>query len=631
MENVFASPLSSPRAFMGTRDGAYMSLNTPASAPDMHDSDSRSLMSTHGHHHHHHHHVKRFDQKTTRKHLLKIGSSMLAGTIFFSAAMCVCLKSWEGFRGPIVLSKQEVRVFNALMIGLSLCLGLNLLASLQNYASVLRWSLLSRRYISLEAFDLVLGLERLSNVAKLMFISLPLVRRRKHLRKLRWFKDARQDNTKWTWLVCLLWLLINIGSQVLVALTSLFYPMETSQLPLMSYGDVSVADLTQWHAEVKKNRNTTALEAAWMYGMEAMAFPEFTTTEIQTDLSGLAGTPLYKGDGYYEYQFFNRNPLHPYKDYSGSKRKVKAVTTCDQLDVNGTLFEIEDKFYIEAKPPGETDFIQYNLPQKAGGAITWMAAVPALCGPRCTNFTVLQLDDRSVIEKPSLFFCNNTVSEVVQDDEKDDIVIHDDSDRARIFGTDKFARTAAGAMGWTGVERNGWDDRQTRSYTQGSKWSPAHIVSKQEVEEMLMRFTIGAIGAFDDHGIRFNITKQYVRPIQGQQLEVDWPYILCILGSICFIQFAALCCLLLFANRAIVRDDSFFSIAMLLSPVVGRIGSVGMNMSGEEIMEHPKLKWKKIRYDYREGRDGDPNQVDIFFEGKDSKETRKSWAPGAYS
>lgn len=86
-----------------------------------------------------------------------------------------------------------------------------------------------------------------------------------------------------------------------------------------------------------------------------------------------------------------------------------------------------------------------------------------------------------------------------------------------------------------------------------------------------------------------------------------------------------------FANRAIVRDESFFSMAMLLSPVVSKIGRSGMNLSGAEIKEHRKLLWKKIRYDYREGKDGEPNQVDIFFEGKDQKEGRKSWAPGSYS
>ena len=106
---------------------------------------------------------------------------------------------------------------------------------------------------------------------------------------------------------------------------------------------------------------------------------------------------------------------------------------------------------------------------------------------------------------------------------------------------------------------------------------------------------------------------------------------LCILGGICGIQFFALCQLVIFANRTIVRDESFFSMAMLLNPVVSRIGRAGMNLSGEEIKQHEKLKFKKIRYDYREGGEGEPNQVDIFFEGKDQKEGRKSWAPGRYS
>ena len=186
-------------------------------------------------------------------------------------------------------------------------------------------------------------------------------------------------------------------------------------------------------------------------------------------------------------------------------------------------------------------------------------------------------------------------------------------------------------MGWTGYELNGWADRQTRSYLRGSKWSPYKILKKEEVADLLARFTIGAVAAFDDHGIRFTVQDQLSRPIQGSQLQVDWPYILTLLGSICFIQFAALCCLLLLGNKSVIRDESFFSLAMLLSPVVNRIGKVGMNLSGDEIKSHPKLLWKRIRYDYREGKNGEPNVVDIFFQGRDNAEARRSWAPGVYS
>jgi hypothetical protein len=244
---------------------------------------------------------------------------------------------------------------------------------------------------------------------------------------------------------------------------------------------------------------------------------------------------------------------------------------------------------------------------------------------------VLQTRDRVNINKTSLFLCNSTLSDIERARGKFDITTLTSQDEKSVYGSDEWARTAAGAIGWTGIAWNGWDDRQTRTYTAGSRWSPSKQVATQEVEDMLMRFVIGAVAAFDDHGIRYNLTKQYTVPTQGQQLDVDWFWITVILAGICGIQLIALILLVAFANRAIVRDESFFSMAMLLSPVVSKIGRSGMNLNGNEIKEHGKLKWRKIRYDYRDGKDGDPNRVDIFFEGRDQKEGRKSWAAGSYS
>ena len=634
MENVFASPLASPDAFTrGDKSGSYMSLNEPLGK---HAADNISLLS----HRSRHPHTKHFDHNQARKNLFITGGVKLLVTIFFSALMCIALKAWEGFHEPVVLSKIEVRIFNAIMIGLSLCLGLNLLASLQNYAGILRWSLLSRRYVSLETFDLILGLERLSNVFKLMAISLPLVRRNKYIRKLRWFKDARQDGTKWTWLVCLIWLGINVGSQVLVAISSLFYPMDTSDFPLLTYGNVTVANLVQWAPVNETTGNATALEAAWMFGMEAIVYPEFSPNNTQNDLSGLAGTPLYKtANGAYEYRFYNRNPAQQYSNYLLSNRSVSATTECSKIKVKGNgTFSVDEEGleYIEARFTGN-GWEKWYPPENGAGALSWSASVGPYCGSRCTNFTVLQArthgHEQDIVNETSLFVCNSTVSNVKPSNNKNDITIPTQLDGEAVWGTDDFARTAAGSMGWTGAIVNGWDDRQTRSYTSGSKWSPLRVVSAEEVEDILARFTIGAIAAFDDHGIRHNVTNQRVVPSPGQQLNVDWSYILSILGGICALQLAALGCLLGFANRTIVRDESFFSIAMLLSPVVGRIGKEGggMNMSGDEIKYHPKLNFKKIQYSYREGKNGDPHQVDILWEGRDSRESRKSWVAGMYN
>ncbi|KAI4946130.1 hypothetical protein J4E91_007573 [Alternaria rosae] len=594
--------------------------------------------------------ASRFDHKEARKTLLKTGATKLLVTLFFSAAMCVTLKCWEGWRRPVVLSKIDIRIFNSLTLGLSLCLGLNILASLKHYASVFRWSFLTRRYVSLEVFDLILHLSSLAKVTKLMILSSPGFRGKKWLRKFRWFKDVRDDGTKWMWLACLAWLAINIGSQILVALLSLFWPMENSEIPLLSYGNVTVADLNDWYVDNPPREidpdisliNETSLEAAWMYGMEAMAYPSFNLTgnidDMITDLSGLPGTPIYSGNGAWHYRFFNRDPAHQWVNYLASSRNITVRASCEQLEVkDGTVHDVPDEaLYIMARHQGDDDYVKWEVTEQAGGSVTWMASVPENCGPRCTNFTVMQLPEsdkkHARVTTASLFLCNNTLGNVTSSYAPNDIVPRDPADFAAVWGSDTFARTAAGAMGWTGIPWNLWFDRQTRSYSQGTKWSPAHNIAKSEVEDLLMRFTIGAVAAFDDHGIRYNVTHQTVVPSQGQQLDVDWSYIFSILGGICFIQFLALCLLGLFANRTIVRDESFFSMAMLLNPVVSRIGGdAAMVMSGDEIKEARALRFKKIKYDYHEGGKGEPNRVAIFFEGEDRRESRKSWAAGSYS
>jgi hypothetical protein len=633
----YSPPLMTPNSITAAKGGSYMYLNTPTSTFDMDsNADKESLEGDSFSTHHHHHHVKRFDHNDARKKLAKTGGSKFLVTLIFSALLCICLKAWEGFGQPIVLSKIDVRIFNAVMIGLSLCLGLNLLSSLKHYANTFRWSFLARRYVSLEIFDLILHSSSLVKITKLMIVSMPGIRGRQYLRRLPWFRDARDDGTKWMWLVCVLWLNINIGSQILVALLSLFWPVENSLTPLMSRGNVAVADLTRWYIDENPESNATSMEAAWIYGTEAMVYPEFLMNETQRDLSSLPGTPLYKGDTAWEYRFFNRDPMHQYINYVLSERKITTTTTCEQLEVRGEVHTEGDEYdefgsmFIEGKPPGG-EWTKYEIPEKAPGVITWIASVNAHCGSRCTNFTILQDADDDKIKTPGLFLCNNTLSDVSKASGKNDITCVTPEDEHAVYGSDDFARIAAGAIGWTGIPWNNWIEKQTRSYSQGSKWSPAKVVTTEDIENMLMRFTIGAIGAFDDHGIRYNLINQRTRPTQGQQLDVDWFWVLVILCGICGIQLIALILLVIFANRTIVRDESFFSMAMLLSPVVSRIGRAGMNLSGDEIKDHPKLKWKKIRYDYREGKNGEPNQVDIFFEGRDKKEGRKSWAAGSYS
>ncbi|KAJ4353267.1 uncharacterized protein N0V89_004994 [Didymosphaeria variabile] len=547
------------------------------------DSDTRSLLS-----------AKHYDHHESRKFLLKTGAYRFMITLGFSVAIGLCLKAYEGFREPLIMSKIQVRYFNAIMLGLSLGLGLNLASSLKRYAVILRWYLLARRYVSLEVFDLILGLETLTKVGKLMIISLPGIRKVKFLSKLPWFREAIANLQTWS-----------------------LYTGDEGWSP-----------------------NITSMESASSAGTEASVYPEFAlNAESQTDLSSLPGTPLYHDNGtnVYEYRFYNRNPAHQFQNYIVSGRKIRATASCKMLDIQGTPQWTDngndtDYQYIMGKEDGK-DWDMYWLPEYTnGGCLNWIGSTWEGCGPRCTNLTIYQeaTSDNSNISKSSLFLCNSTVSEVEGDSPEFQNL--SDEDKKHLHGTDEFARIAAGSIAWTGWFPADYSDRQIRSYLRGSKWSPNKTVTAGDVEELLARYTIGSIAAFDDHGLRYEVANQNAVPTQGQQLNVDWPYILGLLGGICLIQFAALICLLAFGNKSVVRDESFMSMAMLLKPVMDRIpGKTGMNMSGEEIKNHPKLLWKRIRYDYREGKTGEPNQVDIFFQGRDDAESRRSWAPGVYS
>jgi hypothetical protein len=58
-----------------------------------------------------------------------------------------------------------------------------------------------------------------------------------------------------------------------------------------------------------------------------------------------------------------------------------------------------------------------------------------------------------------------------------------------------------------------------------------------------------------DHGPSYIVQNQNTRPVQGQQLDVDWVYVLGILGSILAMQLLALVLLLAFANKSIIETS----------------------------------------------------------------------------
>lgn len=588
-----------------------------------------------------HKHIKHYEQMESWVGLVKAGTIKLVLTVFLGGALCLCLKAWEGFRSPIALSKHDVRIFNALTIAISICLGLNLLASLKRYAIILRWSILTMSWVSIEVFDLVLGIDELTNVIKLLILSVPSLRKRQWLTSTsRKWKSSKPGTNGWYALVCSIWLLANIGSQVLVASLSLFWPMQPYKCPLTQYGDVAVADMSKWieSPDADTLKNTTSLDAAWKFGMDAQFWYTSRVDQSMTDLSQLPGTPMFEGEDFWEYRFFYRNPSLLYSDYLESNRRIRTKASCLQLDINGTIEEYPDEtggYYILAKLPEQAKFTKWPIPVYGSGLITWTSTLAQTCGPRCTSLTVFQHKGRAEhnVKKSALWYCKNTVSGIENMTPKSNISL--DLSDSRVNSTDEFARTAAGAIGWSGLQYRNWSKWQWRIHAQGTTWSPDVEVDTRAVEHMIMRFTIGAIAAFDDHGVRFNIHVNDEKCDEGsQQLNVGWRYISSMLGAIGLIQLGALCLLLMNANRAIVRDASYFGTAMLLKPVIDVLKDEKgvMAMSGEDIKNHPFLSGRKVRYGYKDGDSGGPRRITVSFEDEDRVHYhRRKWPSGDYS
>lgn len=627
------------RDFSGDdRDGVYSGA---ASRLDMDMDDGRSLLGRNSMHNRRH--SRHYDRMDSLKDLAKVGFIKLVVTVFFGIALCVCLKAWEGFHSPVALTIQDVRIFNALTIGLSLCIGLNLLSSLRRYALVLRWAILTKRYVSMEAFDLILGIDELTNVIKLMALSLPGLRNRRWLAgKTRNWVHVNPGTNHWYVYACALWLLINIGSQVLVASLSLFWPMQPFECELTKHGTVAVADLSSW---VNKSESAAPREAAWRYGMDAQSWQTFPADESHKDLSKLAGTPIYKAydNASYEYRFFYRNPEQPYSEFEQSDRCIQTRTLCDPYDVRGDIKTSSNitgfpKRYIEAKRRESETWVPVPIPVNGYGMVSYISIEKA-CGDnnQCTAVDVLQYRDEegevnSTIKESRVWRCKNSVSSIRGCKTKGVNHTGIDLNDHSIFSNDEFARVAAGAIGWTGITMNGWEDRQYHVYPQGTPWSPNRTISTAEVQDTIMRYTIGAIAAFDDHGIRHNIfINQNPCKRDSQRLNVSWRNVGGILAAIGFIQLSALLFLLIRANRTIVRDASSFSTAVLLRSVLEAIGHEPgvLALTGEQIKDHPKLRYRKIKYGYVETRDG-ARQIKVSFEGEGKDHRTGRWPSGEY-
>ena len=504
------------------------------------------------------------------------------------------------------LNTRERHAFNAIITGLSVGLSLNLIASLKSYAKMLRWRLLATGYRTLEQFELIMGCDQQINVVKLIF---------KSWRPKYWFIPSV------TQVLCLLWVSIFVGAAILVAVLGLTYSLEQSTLNFgIISGNVSIVDFS-YIGSLNTTESTyyTELGAAHTYGILGQDYTVYPVTGDITQgyAQSIEADPAYPV--YSEYWFGDENPTSV-NDIVMTGRYVNVTSFCDAYPVINDYFTDGNVTYFSG-----LQNITVNVLEYAAGGLTFIADTNSTCGDRCTNLYAFQpsyisdADPTADVTIPQFFICNNTVGQLQN--------LPEDSTEAYKM-PDLQARMLAGGIGWEGLFTVNVTT-QYQVYPVGVPQVPPGASTADDVSRVISQFTSKAIAAMDDRGPRRNVSSSHV-PVSAVYLKVTWKWAIPVLALIPGIHFLTLAAVIIWANKAIIKDETFLSMAKLYAPLVEGLGPHGCLMRGDQIIK--RFGNPMVAYGFKDCTRpgaGGVKHVDLFRQ-EDGVDVQRSFQEGDY-
>ena len=150
--------------------------------------------------------VRPYDRRQQRHRLQRLVWMEWVLTFLLSAAYALILALYQR---DDHIDKKHRRIFNSLVTGTALLLGVNISNSLRSYAKMIRWRFLASGYRSLKQFDLIMGCDSTVNVISLL----------RHGR----CKDKRFPFNSKVQLYALAWLIVQMAIVVCVGIIGLAY------------------------------------------------------------------------------------------------------------------------------------------------------------------------------------------------------------------------------------------------------------------------------------------------------------------------------------------------------------------------------------------------------------------------
>lgn len=561
-----------------------------------------------------HPHVRWHDYRQSRDRLFVNGFSQFLVTCVLAGLLVAIL---DAYSLKHALNTTQKHAFNALMTGFSIALGINLASSLRSYATLLRWRLLASAWLTLEEFDLVLSCASQVKSLKLLFTS-PLRRRFPFVSLIQF--------------ICILWVFINVGVQVLVAMIGLTYSLQLSTWDLHRTGFISVVDLTSITDPFGGEFSIGAQQfAGHAYGVQGQDYnlvelPDPVPNNYKFDLVQTVYANYTEGFNDTTNTVYDQ-AIYYFTDINANESTVKAKS--DRKMTSDVSCNAYNLFHFDPNDLSQSTFNYSDGTQNQSmfvaewspGAVTYISSVnKQYCGPRCVRVLAFQaqqqedyINEQLDVSKSTLFDCNNTISHVINGPPKTDM-------------PDEQAQIIAGAVGWTGFNTTfGSNDTSEYQYTvfsPESQWSPQKNMApygSQSAAGLISQYSMYAVAAMDDNGWQINITSPH-QPEKTERVIVEWKWAIVLLAVIPAIQFLALLAVVMWANKAVIKDDSFLATARLLKPIVDRLEDTGTVLTGKEIAEAIQQQNggdMKIFYGFRPS-DGAPGymKVDIIEKGE---------------
>ena len=524
--------------------------------------------------------------RRTRDKLVVRHSYQWAITAVLIGVIVVTL--WQYSRYETINTRTK-HTFNSIMTGLSIALGINLASALKSYAEMMRWRFLTMSWMTLREFDLILHCGELHKVIQLLW---EVTKHRKESVNSRG-KVAR------IWAIAVGWIGLNLLAQILVAMLGLTYSLDVSRWNIIQPGLINIADFSQIEDRFNTGKLAASLPnqmfAAHDYGIQGqdnnLCFEDDKTCNSECYKTVL--TP--KNYEYSFYRFLNYNADDPGGAVGTanvcSERHSYTTAACDSYVVDNLGGNSADGFTAYYKVNGKTQTLY--IKEASPGGTTWMGdmnrnaceAYEGKYNNRAAHVVGFQMampegSMVSPVSQNTVYDCCSYVGPIEG--------WAQEGDRAKYDLPDEQAFIIAGAIGWTGFSIPGVSggnldhSDQYVVYPYGSMWAVDSNMAFGEAVVTVQNFAAAAISSMDIIGPRANITSER-QPSRALCLTVEWHWVIPLMCGIFALQCVSMLLVVLWANKALIIDDSYLSVAKLLAPMVNQLGEGGSVLKGEEI------------------------------------------------